>query len=134
MSMNLSKIIVASICSFSLMGSAIANEKDTESLGAATAETGLIIYGWRASKLKGADVYNDANEKIGDIDDFIIAKDGTLTFAIVNVGGFLGYGDYKVAVLLQRFSKIVPTPILPGATREKLRKLPRFDYQMILEK
>ena len=132
--MNLSKIIVASICSFSLVGSAIAEDKDTDNLGATTAETGLILYGWRASKLRGTDVYNDANEKIGDIDDFIIAKDGTLTFAIVNVGGFLGYGDYKVALLLQRFSKIVPKPILPGATKEKLRKLPRFDYQMILEK
>jgi hypothetical protein len=132
--MNLSKIIVASICSFSLVGCAIAEDKDTNNLGATTAETGLILYGWRASKLRGTDVYNDANEKIGDIDDFIIAKDGTLTFAIVNVGGFLGYGDYKVAVLLQRFSKIVPKPILPGATKEKLRKLPRFDYQMILEK
>lgn len=132
--MNLSKIIAASICSFSLMGCAIAEDKDTNNLGATTAETGLILYGWRASKLRGTYVYNDANEKIGDIDDFIIAKDGTLTFAIVNVGGFLGYGDYKVAVLLQRFSKIVPKPILPGATKEKLRKLPRFDYQMVLEK
>ncbi len=132
--MNLSRLIVASICSFFLMGSAVAEDKDTDNLGATTAETGLIIYGWRASKLKGQDVYNDANEKIGDIDDFIIAKDGSLSFAIVNVGGFLGYGDHKVAVLLQRFSKIVPKPILPGATKEKLRKLPRFDYQMVLEK
>ena len=132
--MNLSRIIVASICSFSLMGSAIAEDKDTNNLGATTAESGLVLYGWRASKLRGADVYNDADEKIGDIDDFIIAKDGTLTFAIVNLGGFLGYGDYKVAVLVQRFSKIVPKPILPGTTKEKLRKLPRFDYQMILER
>jgi len=132
--MNLSKIIIASIFSFSLMGSAIAEEKDADNLGPTAAETGLILYGWRVSKLRGADVYNDANEKIGDIDDIIIAKDGTLTFAIVNVGGFLGYGDYKVAVLVHRFSRIVPKAILPGATREKLRKLPRFDYQMILEK
>lgn len=71
---------------------------------------------------------------IGDIDDFILAKDGTLTFVIVNIGGFLGYGDYKVAVLLQRFSKIAPKPTLPDATKEKLSKLPRFDYQMVLEK
>jgi len=126
--MNLRKIFVASICGFSLMGSAIAEDKDT------TAETGLILYGWRASKLTGQDVYNDANEKIGNIDDFILAKDGTLTFVIVNVGGFLGYGEHKVAVLLQRFSKIAPKPILPGATKEKLRELPRFDYQMVLEK
>jgi hypothetical protein len=132
--MNLSRIIVASICSFSLMGSAIAEDKDTNNLGATTAESGLVLYGWRASKLRGADVYNDADEKIGDIDDFIIAKDGTVTFAIVNLGGFLGYGDYKVAVLVQKFSKIVPKPILPGTTKEKLRKLPRFDYQMLLER
>ena len=132
--MNLGKIIVASICSFSLMGSAIAEDKDTNNLGATTAESGLVLYGWRASKLRGADVYNDADEKIGDIDDFIIAKDGTVTFAIVNLGGFLGYGDYKVAVLVQKFSKIVPKPILPGTTKEKLRKLPRFDYQMLLER
>ena len=116
------------------MGSAIAEDKDTDNLGATTAESGLILYGWRASKLRGADVYKDANEKIGDIDDFIIAKDGTVTFAIVNLGGFLGYGDYKVAVLMQKFSKLVPKPILPGTTKEKLRKLPRFDYQMLLEK
>ena len=132
--MNLSRIIVASICSFSLMGSAIAEDKDTNNLGATTAESGLVLYGWRASKLRGADVYNDADEKIGDIDDFIIAKDGTVTFAIENLGGFLGYGDYKVAVLVQKFSKIVPKPILPGTTKEKLRKLPRFDYQMLLER
>ena len=35
---------------------------------------------------------------------------------------------------MQRFSKLVPKPILPGTTKEKLRKLPRFDYQMLLEK
>jgi hypothetical protein len=116
------------------MGSAAAEDKDTDNLGATTAESGLILYGWRASKLRGADVYNDANEKIGYIDDFIIARDGTLTFAIVSLGGFLGYGDYKVAVLVHKFSKIVPKPILPDATKEKLRKLPRFDYDMILEK
>ena len=132
--MNLSRIIVASICSFSLMGSAIAEDKDTNNLGATTAESGLVLYGWRASKLRGADVYNDADEKIGDIDDFIIAKDGTVTFAIVNLGGFLGYGDYKVAVLVQKFSKIVPKPILAGTSKGKLRKLPRFDYQMLLER
>ena len=132
--MNLGRITVALICSFSLMGSAIAEDKDTNNLGASTAESGLVLYGWRASKLRGADVYNDADEKIGNIDDFIIAKDGTVTFAIVNLGGFLGYSDYKVAVLVQKFSKIVPKPILPGTTKEKLRKLPRFDYQMLLER
>lgn len=128
--MNLSKLLIASICSFFLIGGAGAQEGDN--LGASKEETELIAHGWRMSKLKNADVYNDAKEKIGDIDDFIVTKDGKLTMAIVNLGGFLGYGDYKVAVPMHRFSQIVPKVILPGATKEKLRKLPRFDYRIVV--
>ena len=132
--MKLSKIIVTSICSFFLAGGAVAQDTDKDDLGATAEETQLIAHGWRMSKLKGGDVYNDANEKVGDIDDFIVAKDGTLTFAILNLGGFLGYGDYKVAIPMHKFSKVVPKTILPGATKEKLRKLPRFDYRIIMGK
>lgn len=132
--MKLSQIIVASICSFSLMGGAVAQDTDKDELGVTAAETELMGHGWRVSKLKGEDVYNDAKEKIGDIDDFIVTQDGKLLFAIVNLGGFLGYGDYKVAVPVHRFSQIVPKTILPGATKEKLRKLPRFDYRIVVGK
>ena len=132
--MKLSKIILASIFSFSLMGGAVAQDRDRDDFGSSAEETKLIAHGWRMSKLRGADVYNDAREKVGSIDDFIVAKDGSLVFAIVNLGGFLGYGAYKVAVPMKRFSQIVPQTILPGATKEKLRKLPRFDYQIIIGK
>lgn len=132
--MKLSKIIATSICSLFLISGAVAQDTDKDKLGATKEETELIVHGWRMSKLKGTDVYNDANEKLGDIDDFIVAKDGTLTFAIVNLGGFLGYGDYKVSIPIRQFSKIVPKPILPGATKERLGKLPRFEYKIILGK
>jgi hypothetical protein len=134
--MKLSKIIIASICSFWLLSASavFAEDKGTDNPGASEAETELIAHGWRVSKLKGATVYNEDKEKIGKIDDFIVAKDGSLTFAIVNIGGFLGYGDYKVAVPVHRFSQVVPKPVLPNASKEKLRKLPRFDYRLILGK
>jgi sporulation protein YlmC with PRC-barrel domain len=54
--------------------------------------------GWRASKLSGVDVYNDANEKIGDINDVILDKTGKATTAIIGVGGFLGAGEHYVAI------------------------------------
>jgi hypothetical protein len=47
--------------------------------------------GYRASKLIGTHVTNDKNEKIGEIDDFVIGRDKVL-FAILEVGGFLGVG------------------------------------------
>jgi sporulation protein YlmC with PRC-barrel domain len=53
---------------------------------------------WRASKLVGVNVYNDANEKIGDINDVILDKSGKVENAILGVGGFLGMGEHYVAV------------------------------------
>jgi sporulation protein YlmC with PRC-barrel domain len=53
---------------------------------------------WRASKLVGVNVYNDANEKIGDINDVILDKSGKVENVILGVGGFLGMGEHYVAV------------------------------------
>ena len=53
---------------------------------------------WRASELVGVNVYNDANEKIGDINDVILDKAGKVENVILGVGGFLGMGEHYVAV------------------------------------
>jgi sporulation protein YlmC with PRC-barrel domain len=53
---------------------------------------------WRASKLVGINVYNDANEKIGDINDVILDKSGKVENVVLGVGGFLGMGEHYVAV------------------------------------
>src|ERR1700728_3268529 len=53
---------------------------------------------WRASKLVGVNVYNEANEKIGDINDVILDKVGKVENVILGVGGFLGMGEHYVAV------------------------------------
>jgi sporulation protein YlmC with PRC-barrel domain len=53
---------------------------------------------WRASKLVGLNVYNQANEKIGDINEVILDKSGKVAKVILGVGGFLGMGEHDVAV------------------------------------
>jgi sporulation protein YlmC with PRC-barrel domain len=53
---------------------------------------------WRASKLVGLAVYNDSNEKIGDISDVILDKSGKVENVVLGVGGFLGMGEHYVAV------------------------------------
>jgi sporulation protein YlmC with PRC-barrel domain len=53
---------------------------------------------WRASKLAGLDVYNEGNEKIGDISDLIVDRSGKVTNVVIGVGGFLGVGERYVAV------------------------------------
>ncbi|MGE5841360.1 MAG: PRC-barrel domain-containing protein [Deltaproteobacteria bacterium] len=46
----------------------------------------------------GKEVMNIEGEKLGTVKDFVRDPDGRLSFAIVSHGGFLGFGDTKVAV------------------------------------
>ena len=97
-------------------------------LGVTIAETELIATGYRASKLLHQDVFNDKNEKIGKVDDLIVSTDGTLSIAVVNVGGFLGIAKRLVAVPVRQFTHIAPKAVLPNATKDKLKALPPFEY------
>ncbi|ADJ22892.1 MAG: PRC-barrel domain-containing protein [Hyphomicrobium denitrificans] len=53
---------------------------------------------WRTSKLIGSKVQNKAGESIGDINEIILASDGSAAAAVIGVGGFLGMGEHQVAV------------------------------------
>lgn len=53
---------------------------------------------WRASKLEGLDVYNQNNEKIGDISEMLVDSSGKIQAVVVGVGGFLGIGERDVAI------------------------------------
>ena len=57
---------------------------------------------WRSSKLIGVNVYNDNNEKIGDIEELIIDKSGKVDNVVLGVGGFLGMGEHYVAVPMEK--------------------------------
>ena len=70
---------------------------------------------WRASKLVGVDVYNDANEKIGDISEIILDKSGKVANVIIGVGGFLGMGEHCVAVAYDKL-KWVNEPVRSAST------------------
>jgi sporulation protein YlmC with PRC-barrel domain len=53
---------------------------------------------WRASKLEGLNVYNNNDEKIGDISELIVDNSGKIQAVVVGVGGFLGIGERDVAI------------------------------------
>jgi sporulation protein YlmC with PRC-barrel domain len=69
---------------------------------------------WRVSKLIGLDVYNDTNEKLGDINELILDKDGKVNAVVIGVGGFLGMGEHDIAVTIDKL-KFVETPVRTSA-------------------
>jgi sporulation protein YlmC with PRC-barrel domain len=95
-------------------------------LGVTRIEADLVAPGLRASKLIKQDVYNDQNKKIGKVEDLVIAPDGSLSVAVIDVGGFLGIGKHRVAIPVKQFTQITPKVVLPGADKDALKKLPEF--------
>ena len=53
---------------------------------------------WRSSKLIGLNVYNDQNEKLGDINEILLDKSGKVDGVVIGVGGFLGMGEHNIKV------------------------------------
>ena len=90
-------------------------------------DVSAVAEGYRTSKLQGAAVYNDANDKIGTVDDIIIGRDRVL-FAVLQVGGFLGLGGKVVAIPYQSLNVSGDKVMLPGATKDNLKQLPEFRY------
>jgi sporulation protein YlmC with PRC-barrel domain len=65
---------------------------------------------WRASKLIGLDVYNDKNEKLGDISELLVDKSGKVDGVVIGVGGFLGMGEHDIKVDMSKL-KFVDQPV-----------------------
>lgn len=70
---------------------------------------------WRASKLSGLNVYNDQNEKLGDISEILIDKSGKVAGVVIGVGGFLGMGQHDIMVEMSKL-KFVDEPVKTSST------------------
>lgn len=89
----------------------------------------IVAKGWSSKKdLVGKTVYNDKGEKVGNIEDVIIAPDRSASFAIVGAGGFVGLAKHDVAIPFQQLQISSNRIVLPGATKDALRSAPEFRY------
>jgi len=69
---------------------------------------------WRASQLRGLNVYNNSNEKVGDINEILVDEDGKAEAVVIGVGGFLGLGEHDVAVPFKALQWVM-TPVNASA-------------------
>ena len=115
-----SKAIVGGLLAAALLSTA-AYTQTAPSAPKAQAQTPMKKHtgDYRASKLIGVNVYNRQNEKIGDINEVLMAKSGRISGVVVGVGGFLGMGEHDVLVKLDQI-KFVNEPVASAvATRPR---------------
>lgn len=125
------KFIIASAITLGLMGTAAIAQPvvGAAALGASTTEVQAIATGWSLkNSVLGKNVHNDADETVGKVEDVILAPDGTVSFAILSVGGFLGMGSHDVAIPVKNFRVTNDKITLPRATKDALKELPKFEY------
>ena len=99
-----------------------------QSVEIAKVDVQKVAAGYRASKVIGSSVLNDANETIGKIDDLLVTRDGKEPYAVLSIGGFLGMGTHMVVVPYDTLKFVEKNVTLPGGTKEGLRMLPEFKY------
>jgi hypothetical protein len=87
-----------------------------------------VAAGYRASKVIGSKVVNDANQTIGKIDDLLVTHDGKEPYAVLSVGGFLGMGTRMVVIRYDSLKFADNKIMLPGGTKDGLKMLPAFQY------
>jgi sporulation protein YlmC with PRC-barrel domain len=88
----------------------------------------VLATGWRASDIMGAKVYDDMGNDIGKLEDMIITSSGTVPYAVVSVGGFLGIDAHHVVVAVSALELVGEKLTLHGATKETLKALPNFTF------
>jgi sporulation protein YlmC with PRC-barrel domain len=108
---------------------AVAQVAGSTTLGIAVAEAREVAFGWSARKtILGHTVYNDQNEKVGNIDDIIIAPTNHVSYVIIGAGGFVGLGRHDVAVPVSQLQLQNGKIVLPGASKDAVKSLPQFEY------
>lgn len=98
----------------------------------ATEPSTLSNKDWLASDIYKANVYDNADHKIGDVSDLVLDQNGMIKTAVIGVGGFLGAGQKEVAVPFSELkvaSREGKTWIVLDRSKEDLQKAPTYDVQ-----
>jgi sporulation protein YlmC with PRC-barrel domain len=98
-------------------------------LGVAVAELRDVTMGWSAKReVLGKAVFNEKAERIGSIDDVVVAPDKAVSYAIIGTGGFLGMVKHDVAIPVDQIKLVDGKFVLAGATKDALKATPPFEY------
>jgi sporulation protein YlmC with PRC-barrel domain len=118
----------ATMIGIALLSSPAGAQGTSQMVDLAKVDVQTLSAGYRASKVVGSSVLNDANETIGKIDDLLVSPDGKAPFVVLSIGGFLGIGARLVVVPYDSLKLIDNKVVLHGGTKEMLKMLPEFKY------
>ena len=116
-------------CVMTSAGTANAQVAGETTLGVAVTDMAQLANGWSAKKtLLSKDVYSDSGEKVGKVEDIIIAPNKTVSYVIVSAGGFIGVGSHDVAIPVSQIVDQAGKLTVSGASKATVKAMPAFSY------
>lgn len=110
------------------LGTAPPSPMDDTMMSPDAGEATETIRGWSVkNSVMGESVYNENDEKVGDVTDVVITSGGDVTHIIVGAGGFLGMGQHDVAIPFDELKRGDDRLTLSGYTKDQLKNLPKVD-------
>ncbi len=126
--MRKSLIVASALVAGSLLSGPVMAQGAPQTVALIKVDVTKLASGYRASKIIGGTVVNEANETVGKIDELLIGVDGKTPYAVLSVGGFLGIGDRLIVVPYDSLKIAANKIMLPGATKDALKVLPEYIY------
>jgi hypothetical protein len=82
--------------------------------------------------LTDAPVYDESDTSIGEVVDLVLTDDGQVTQVVMDIGGFLGLGEHRVALEMGQIDILSRTDggevrVYVPMSKEQLEALPKFD-------
>jgi sporulation protein YlmC with PRC-barrel domain len=109
--------------------SAQAQVAGSTTVGLSVTEVAEVATGWSAkNNLLGKPVFNEKGDKVGLVEDLIVAPNKTLSYLIIGTGGFLGIARHDVAIPVAQVVQKEGRFVMAGATKESLKRMAAFEY------
>jgi sporulation protein YlmC with PRC-barrel domain len=105
--------------------------RSTATAASLSATNGLV------SNIYKANVYDNSENKIGDVTDLVFDNEGNITTAVIGVGGVLGAGQKEVAIPLNELkmtSRDGKEWLILNRTKDDLKNAPGYDKKSEINK
>jgi hypothetical protein len=91
--------------------------------------SGDVAGGYSAEKLIGMNLVDAKGDKLGKIEDLLVTADNKIDKALVDVGGFIGIGERRVALDIGELSVTKDNVFIANMTKEQLEALPEYQQK-----